>query len=232
MITLHLAQTLGFQLTPLRPIVLIRALLSLLLCCCMAFTFPLAAIASDLNGDRFFNLADLPTEFEMASEVEAESCQMAGKKSAFVLKRQSQLVELICVSSFSLAAATEDSAQIEMVQQVYDAILQNPQALVEQAQSMGVEGVQTLTQLQDIGEVATGFSKTEAEIGQTEVALFRRGDRINSVLVRYPTGREPLIPLKTVARKLDRRIADYLAASASTPEVTLKETPEETPEIE
>jgi hypothetical protein len=223
--TLYLAQPFSFRLAAFKLKFLFTALITSILCCCMVLTFPLQATALDATPNQFFSLGDLPREFEVASEAEAESCQMAGEKSAFVLKQQAQLVELICVASFSLAARAENAAQVEMVQQVYDAILQNPQALVEQAQSMGVEGVQTLTQLQDIGEVATGFSKIEAGIGQTEVALFRRGDMINSVLVRYATGQEPLIPLKTVARKLDRRVADYLTASASTP-TALEKTPD------
>nr|RNJ68770.1 MAG: hypothetical protein EDM05_13970 [Leptolyngbya sp. IPPAS B-1204] len=198
----------------------LSSLFSLGLCGCISLylwlTLTLVSWAAPAaNSNPFLSLEDLPAEFVVASEAEAESCQMAGEKSAFVLKQQSQLVELICVSSFSLAAVSPEPDQVDRVRQVYDAILQNPGALVEQAQSMGVEGVKTLSQLQDIGDVASGFSKTEPEIGQTDVVLFRRGDLINSALVRYQVGQEPLIPLKTVARKLDRRITELTTSTAN-----------------
>ncbi|MCU0527105.1 MAG: hypothetical protein MUF72_20040 [Elainella sp. Prado103] len=140
-----------------------------------------------------------------ASASEVESCQMAGKVIAFVLEHDQTQAEKICVSSFSIAAATETPEQAAAIRQIYDALLQNPQNLTEQARAMGVEDIQILDSLQGIGEVAAGFSKVEPAIGKTDVAIFRRGDRINSVLVRYPVGYEPILPLKAVARKVDQQ---------------------------
>lgn len=159
------------------------------------------------HSDGFLNLTDLPSGFVAASGAEVESCQMAGKVSAFVLERDQTLVEKICVSSFSIAAATETAAQADAIRQIYDALLQNPQSLTDQARAMGVEDIQILDSLQGIGEVVAGFSKTEPDIGKTDVTIFRRGDRINSVLVRYPIGHEPIVPLKSVARKVDQHVS-------------------------
>lgn len=161
--------------------------------------------AASSNG--FLSLTDLPSGFVAASAAEVESCQMAGKVSAFVLERDQTLVEKICVSSFSIAAATETADQADAIRQIYDALLQNPQSLTDQARAMGVEDIQILDSLQGIGEVAAGFSKTEPDIGKTDVTIFRRGDRINSVLVRYPIGHEPIMPLKSVARKVDQQVS-------------------------
>ena len=147
------------------------------------------------------SLADLPAGFVSASKEEAQSCQMAGDRVAFVL-RSPQAAELVCASSFSLA--TENGLQVEMVRQVFDSILQNPQTLVEQADPTHTKALEILA-LMGIGDRSTGFSTVEAGIGRTEVLLFRRGDFMNSVLVRYPADQPPIAPLKTVAERLDRQ---------------------------
>jgi hypothetical protein len=188
---------------------------------CLRFIIPvLVAVLMSLGVEftaeavPLLSLNNLPAGFVAALPEEVGSCQMAGEVSAFVLKRDAEISELVCVSSFSLAAATENFAQRESVRQIYDQILKNPQLLVEQAKALGVDDIKILDQLQDIGEVATGFSKVEAGIGQTEVALFRRGDYFNAALIRYKAGHEPIVPLKTVARKLDQQVS---AASSAAP---------------
>ncbi len=148
-------------------------------------------------------LADLPAGFVLASKSEAQSCQMAGDRVAFV-RRSPDSTELVCASSFSLAATTENALQVEMVRQVFDSILQNPQTLVEQADPTHTKVLEILD-LAGIGDRSTGFSTVEAGIGRTEVLLFRRGDFINSVLVRYPADQPPIAPLKTVAEQLDQQ---------------------------
>jgi hypothetical protein len=148
-------------------------------------------------------LADLPAGFVQASEAEAQSCQMAGERVAFVL-RSPDSAELVCASTFSLAATTENALQVEMVRQVFDSILQNPQALVEQADPGHTKALEIL-ELAGIGDRATGFSTVEAGIGRTEVLLFRRGDFINSVLIRYDPDRTPIALLKTIAQRLDQQ---------------------------
>lgn len=169
--------------------------------------------AATVPSTSLLSLKDLPLGFMQASSEETESCQMS-EATAFVLKQNNQLVELICVSSFSLAAATENLEQTEAVRKIYDTILQHPEVFVQQAEAMGVDNVQILENLQDIGEVATGFSKAEADIGQTEVALFRRQNAISSILIRYEIGHEPIFPLKTIARKVDRQIIAALQIEA------------------
>lgn len=159
---------------------------------------------------KFLTLETLPEGFVAATADEAESCQMAGEVTAFVLKQDTQPVELICTTSFSLATATENEEQAEAVRRIYDAILKNPKALVDQAKAMGVQDVRVLKQLQGIGEVATGFSKTELGIGQTDVVLFRRGDLINSVLIRYEVDHLPIVPLRSVARKIDQQVSQWI----------------------
>lgn len=163
---------------------------------------------------KFLTLEALPEGFAAATSNETESCQMAGEVTAFVLKQAAQPVELICTTSFSLATATENPEQAEAVRKIYDAILKNPKALVNQAKSMGVKDVKVLKQLQGIGDVATGFSKTELGIGQTDVLLFRRGDLINSVLIRYEVDHQPIVPLRSVARQIDQQASQWMAQSA------------------
>ena len=149
------------------------------------------------------SLADLPAGFVSASKEEAQSCEMAGDRVAFVL-RSPQAAELVCAASFSLAATTENGLQVEMVRQVFDSILQNPQTLVEQADPTHTKALEIL-ELAGIGDCSTGFSTVEAGMGRTEVLLFRRGDFMNSVLVRYPADQPPIAPLKTVAERLDQQ---------------------------
>ena len=148
-------------------------------------------------------LADLPAGFVPASETEAQSCQMTGKGVAFV-RRSPEAAELVCASSFSLAATTENALQVKMVRKVFDSILQNPQALVEQADPDRTKALEILD-LAEIGDRSAGFSTVEDGIGRTEVLLFRRGDFINSVLIRYDANRSPIAPLKTVAQRLDQQ---------------------------
>lgn len=171
------------------------------LCLWLGLGLPVDAAAPS----GLLNLTDLPAGFVPASPEEVSSCRMATEAMAFVLKQDAVPTELICVSAFSLAAATENPEQTEAVRKIYDAILQNPQALVDQAKAMGVMDVQA-DSLPGLGDVATGFRKAEPEIGLTEVALFRRGDVISSVLIRYEIGHEPVVPLITVARKVDRQL--------------------------
>jgi hypothetical protein len=156
----------------------------------------------------------LPSGFAPASETEVASCSMAGEVSAFVLKQGEHLSELVCVSSFSIAAASGNPAQVEMIRQIYDAILKNPQALVEQAKTMGAEDITILQDLNGIGELATGFSKIEDGIGQTEVMLFRRGNVINSALIRYEVGQTPVLSLQHLARMLDQHVSEVVHESA------------------
>jgi hypothetical protein len=148
-------------------------------------------------------LADLPSGFVPASEAEAQSCQMTGERVAFV-QRSPDSAELVCASAFSLVATTENALQVEMVRKVFDSILQNPQALVEQADPDHTKALEILD-LAGIGDRSTGFSTVEAGIGRTEVLLFRRGDIINSVLIRYDPDRKPIAPLKAVAQRLDQQ---------------------------
>ncbi|MBF2073998.1 MAG: hypothetical protein IGS50_09595 [Synechococcales cyanobacterium C42_A2020_086] len=166
------------------------------------------------TANPFVQLQDLPSGFAPASETEVASCSMAGEVSAFVLKQGEHLSELVCVSSFSIAAASENPAQVEMIRQIYDAILKNPQALVEQAKTMGAEDITILQDLNGIGELATGFSKIEDGIGQTEVMLFRRGNVINSALIRYEVGQTPVLSLQHLARMLDQHVSEVVHESA------------------
>ncbi len=163
---------------------------------------------------KFLTLEALPEGFVNATPEETQSCQMAGEVTAFLLKREEQPVELICTTSFSLAAATENPEQAEAIRKIYDAILKNPQTLVDQAKAMGVKDVKVLKRLQGIGEVATGFSKTEPGIGQTDVLLFRRSDFINSVLIRYEVDHLPILPLRSIARQVDQQVSQYIESSA------------------
>jgi hypothetical protein len=175
-----------------------HSLIVLLVSLCVWLMQPPSALAATMPR---LSLADLPTGFVSASQEEAQSCQMAGDRVAFVL-RSPAAAELVCAASFSLA--TENGLQVEMVRQVFDSILQNPQTLVEQADPTQTKALEILD-LAGIGDCSTGFSTVEAGVGRTEVLLFRRGDFINSVLVRYPADQPPIAPLRTVAERLDRQ---------------------------
>lgn len=159
------------------------------------------------------SLEDLPSFFAPASEAEISSCRMTGEIFGFVFKQSSKLMELVCVASFPLGVGAETPEQVEMVHQVFDAILADPQAFVAQANAVEVQGIEVLDSLTGIGEAATGFSKAEAEIGQTEIGLFRRGDLFNSVLIRYPVGQEPIVPLQAIARKVDKHAIEVIKLS-------------------
>ncbi|MBD3881904.1 hypothetical protein IFO70_09070 [Phormidium tenue FACHB-886] len=158
-------------------------------------------------------LEDLPAGFAPASTAEASGCQMSGEAIAFVF-RSSQLTELVCTSSFSLAAATENELQQEMMRQVVDSLLQNPQAFVEQADPTHTKALEILD-AKEIGDIATGFSLVEPGIGRTEIVLFRRGDFLNSVLVRYEANQTPIASLTTIAHLLDQRTSSLLPANSN-----------------
>lgn len=188
---------------------MLKFLLHLLIVFLVSFSIwlspQLPASATHPGSHPLLSLEDLPSFFTPASEAEVSGCRMAGEVSGFVFKQASHLMELVCVASFPLGTGAETPEQIEMVHQVFDAILADPQAFVAQANAVEVQGIEVLESLAGIGEVATGFSKTEVGIGRTEIILFRRGDLFNSVLVRYPAGQEPIVPLQAIARKVDRR---------------------------
>jgi hypothetical protein len=186
----------------------LSSLIAIWISCCGCFLI-LPANAMAVNQPYpLLTLTDLPSGFAQASSEEASSCQMAGAIAAFAYKQDAQLTELI--STFSLATSAQPELPPETMQQMFDSILQHPEALIQQANSqansMDTTGVEILA-LEDIGEVATGFSKTEAGIGRTEVVLFRRGNWITSVLVRCTVGQEPIAPLPYVARQVDQRVA-------------------------
>ena len=178
----------------------VNILVALIASLCLWLVPCSSALAASLPQ---LTLADLPAGFVPASEAEAQSCQMAGERAAFV-RRSPEAAELVCASSFSLAATTENALQVEMVRKVFDSILQNPQALVKQADPDRTKALEILD-LAEIGDRSTGFSTVEDGIGRTEVLLFRRGDFINSVLIRYDANRSPIASLKTVAQRLDQQ---------------------------
>lgn len=184
---------------------LLNLLMAFLVSVCF-WTFPVVPVQAANQSQPLLTLEDLPQGFVPASESETSSCRMAGEVSAFVV-RETEQTELVCISSFSLTVGAENPEQAEMVRQVFDAILQSPQTFVAQANAVDVEGIEVLQNLADVGEVAAGFSKTEAEIGRTEVALFRRGDFLNTVLIRYQPEHAPLESLPVLAHKLDQRVS-------------------------
>ncbi|HEY9643452.1 MAG TPA: hypothetical protein V6C57_23390 [Coleofasciculaceae cyanobacterium] len=188
----------------------LRALAAIVLPFCLWLGLLLPADAAVQLPPPLLTLTDLPAGFAPASAEEASSCQMAGAIAAFAYRQGTQLTELICVSSFSLAPVAEQPVPPETLQQLFDSILQHPEALIQQANAADTAGLEILKTLEGIGEVATGFSKTEAGIGRTEVALFRRGDWINSVLVRDAVGQAPIASLASVARQVDQHVAQLV----------------------
>lgn len=184
---------------------LINLLVALLVSLCVWIGPVSPAQAANPQSGALLSQEDLPPEFVKASDAETSSCRMAGDVAAFVV-REPEPVELLCVSSFSLTDGAENPQQAEMIRQVFDAILKRPESFVEQAKAVDVEGIEILDNLAGIGEVATGFSKTETGIGRTEVVLFRRGDFFSSVLIRHQPDQKPVAPLETIARKIDQRL--------------------------
>jgi hypothetical protein len=178
---------------------------------CVGITLPVQAA----SAAPFLTLSDLPEGFVQASEAEASSCQMAGERVAFVFRsptsqapaaQKSTPTELVCASSFSLAATTDNAMQAELMRQGIDSLLKNPQAFMAQVDSDHQKELEILNWLK-VGEQSIGFKTVEAEIGQTEVVLFRRGNFLNAVLIRSEAGSLPIASLKALAQQLDQRIA-------------------------
>jgi len=178
--------------------ILLQALALAVFCLYMGLAYPAWAI------DQMLTLSDLPAGFAIASAAEAHACQTGGNTAAFVFKQETQLSQLICLSSFTLTVSEQAASQAELMRQALDQLLQHPEMIMQQANAADIADIEILHNLAGIGEVATGFKKAEVGIGTTEVALFRRGNVINSVLVRYPTDRQPIASLQAIARAVDR----------------------------
>lgn len=165
---------------------------------------PVYAATSSL--EHLITLDDLPSGFVAASEAEVETCPQTGEQDVFVLREEEQIIESICVSSSSLTAGINNEWGVEMTHSLFDAILQHPEELLKQAKAEDVAGVEILANLPVLGDIATGFTKAEGAT-RSDFAIFRRGDAINSVAVRYASGKAPVIALQDVASKLDKRVA-------------------------
>lgn len=164
------------------------------------------AYAATSSLEHLITLDDLPSGFVTASEAEVENCPGGGGQDIFVLREEAQIIESICVSSFSLTAAIDNEGGVEMTQSFFDAILQHPEELLKQAKPEDIAGVEILVNLPILGDTAAGFTKAEG-VTRSDFAIFRRGDTINSVVVSYTSGKAPVIALQDVASKLDTRVA-------------------------
>lgn len=153
------------------------------------------------------SLQDLPTGFVAVPPAEIEGCRPQGDRgdlAAFVLKTGQHLQESICLSSFLLTEQAANPSQAALMRQMFDAILDHPESMVEQT-GAPQGGVSVLSPVSGLGDKAAGF-RQQTDDRQHEILLFRRGDFFGSVAVDYPTGTVPPAILQSIAGKLDRRL--------------------------
>lgn len=184
--------------------------LSALLSFVLAFLVLAVPVDAANLPPKLLTLEDLPAGFTEFSDVETPVCSFfGGVANAFVLENHSQ-TEAICVSSESISnligknelAVAVDSAML-------DKALSNPEFFLQLLGQEKPADLEMIADVNDIGDVATGFSRNVEEVGRVDVAIFRRGSTVNSVVVIYPIDNAPVIPLHDVASKLDTRLIQY-----------------------
>jgi hypothetical protein len=179
--------------------------LAILLSC--IFTFPtLNQPAWAVNPPTpLLTLDDLPTGFTEYSGPAIGNCTSSKSQgNAFALKKDTELIELVCVSSVPLSHIFGDSQPNSPLGIAFiDALLSNPDTLTQVLGQEKPTDIEFL-ELSEVGDSAIGFRGTIKTIGNTDVAIFRRGKTFNTVYIIHPNHKTPLTSLQTIASKLDQ----------------------------
>lgn len=185
--------------------------IALILCLSIGFIPMGPAVAS---RPMVLTVEDLPMGFTPISPTEIEGCQPQGdhgELAAFVSQPANQPQTSICMSSFLLTEQAANEAQAALMRQMMDAILDNPQAMTEQAATNA--GVEVLSHPPQVGDKATGFAKQDGH-QRYETLLFRRGDILSSIAIHYDDSAFPAISLSTVAHRLDQHLSQLMAQTS------------------
>jgi hypothetical protein len=181
--------------------------LAILLSCVFTFsTLNESALAANPPA-QLLTLDDLPTGFTEYSGVAIGNCTHSESQgNAFALQKDTEIVELVCVSSAPLANVFVNSEPDSPLAIAFlDAMLSSPDTLTQ------VLGQEKPTDLQfldlaGVGNSAIGFRGTIENVGNTDVAMFRRDTTLNTVFIIHPNRTTPLTSLQTIASVLDKRV--------------------------
>ncbi len=181
--------------------------LAILLSCVFTFsTFHKPAFAANPPVE-LLTLDDLPTGFTEYSGPTIGNCASAESQgNAFALQKDTEIVEIICVSSVPLANIFGNSQPESPLGTAFlDTLLSNPDTL---AQVLGQEKPTDLQflDLPGVGNLAIGFRGTIKNVGNTDIAIFRRDKTFNAVFIIHPKRTTPLTSLQTIASKVDKRV--------------------------
>lgn len=180
----------------------------LLLCLCFWFVPVMPSLAEPHPPSLLLAVEDLPSGFMQVPATEVAGCQPQGDQgelAAFVLQRGQATEEAICMSAFWITAQAANQAQANLMRQMIDTLLDNPQAMIEQTAPGTTTGVEVLPDLPAIGDAVMGFAKPEAN-QRIETILFRRGDVLASIAVHYQNAVPPAVAATTIATQLDRHL--------------------------
>ncbi|HEY9665401.1 MAG TPA: hypothetical protein V6C91_01290 [Coleofasciculaceae cyanobacterium] len=152
-------------------------------------------------------LDDLPTGFTEYSGPAIGNCAPSENQgNAFALQKDTELIELVCVSSVPLSHIFGNSQPNSPLGIAFiDALLSNPDTLTQVLGQEKPTDIEFL-ELSEVGDSATGFRGTIKTIGNTDVAIFRRDKTFNTVYIIHPNQKTPLTSLQTIASKLDQRV--------------------------
>jgi hypothetical protein len=192
-------------------------LLSILVCL-WVWLFPgLPTDAAPSESNILFSVNDLPTGFVAVPATEITDCEPQAehaKLAAFVFKQGEAINETICISSFELTEHAANESQAGLMRQMMDTILDHPQALIEQALSQQSIDAQLSSQRSNIGDKAASFIMHDGN-WHHEILLFRRGDFLSSIAVRYPDAVVPTVSLSAIAMLLDQHVTEYISHNES-----------------
>lgn len=153
------------------------------------------------------SLDDLTTGFTEYSGPAIGNCAPSESKgNAFVLQKDTEIVELVCVSSVPLADILSNSEPDSPLGIAFiDAMLSNPDTLTQMLGQEKPTDLQFL-ELVGVGDSAIGFRGTIKDIGNTDIAIFRSNKTFNTVFIIHPNRPTPLTSLQDIASKLDQRV--------------------------
>ncbi|NEQ27364.1 MAG: hypothetical protein F6K28_51850 [Microcoleus sp. SIO2G3] len=180
--------------------------LTILLSCVFAFsTLNESALAANLPV-QLLTLDDLPTGFTEYSGAAIANCTPESQGNAFALQKNTEIVELVCVSSVPLANVfVNNEPDSPLAIAFLDAMLGSPDTLTQVLGQEKPTNLQFL-ELAGVGNSAIGFRGTIENVGNTDVAIFRRETTLNTVFIIHPNRPTPLTSLQTIASVLDKRV--------------------------
>ena len=181
--------------------------LAILFSCVFAFSTLNEPVLAANPPAQLLTLDDLPTGFTEYSGVAIGNCTPSESQGkAFALQKDTEIVELVCVSSAPLANVFVNSEPDSPLAIAFlDAMLSSPDTLTQ------VLGQEKPTDLQfldltGVGNLAIGFRGTIENVGNTDVAIFRRDTTLITVFIIHPVRTTPLTSLQTIASVLDKRV--------------------------